>query len=244
MAQRASKRDVKLVQRCQCLGPHDHDDPRLHDRDLRNDARDALRVGHRGVGQRALHAQRPVNGQRIDRQPLEGLHQRATRASVEGNALLDLGGQRCVLEQHDVRLGMARAEHRHQLATRAVRAALQLARQRVQLPDRPLEVLLADLVICSGHRRGRIRRRAVLSLRVHRYLRRAGGLDSCLRALMRCSDQVHCSSSLGAAPALPRRVTSRLRCPELPVARAGRGWHAWRTRASPSSAGTSAPAHR
>ena len=44
------------------------------------------------VADRALHAQRPVDGERVDVQALERLHQRGAGAAVEGDALLDLGG--------------------------------------------------------------------------------------------------------------------------------------------------------
>ena len=63
---------------------------RLHDRELLDHARDAGRVGERRVADRALHAQRPVDGERVDPQALERLHQRGARAAVEGDALLDL----------------------------------------------------------------------------------------------------------------------------------------------------------
>jgi hypothetical protein len=58
-----------------------------------------------------------------------------------------------VLEHEDVGLGVAGAEHRHQLAAWAVRALLQLAGQLVELADRALEVLLSDLVVGRRHRR-------------------------------------------------------------------------------------------
>jgi hypothetical protein len=148
--------NLQLVQDAQRLHAHHHDHPGRHDRDLLDHPRHAGRVRQRGVRQRALHAQRPVHRQRIDRQALERLHQRAAGAAVEGDALLDLRGQRRVLEQHDVRLGVPGAEHRHQLSARAVGAGLQLARERAQLADCALQVLLADLVVGGGHGRGQI----------------------------------------------------------------------------------------
>src|ERR1700740_2814591 len=65
---------------------------------------------------------------------------------------------------------MAGAEHRHQLAAGAVRAIAEAAGKSVQLTDRPLQVLLTDLVVGSGHP-PRIGRRAFLSLRLHQDLR-------------------------------------------------------------------------
>ena len=96
---------------------------------------------------------RELNALTRDLQALERLHQRAARAPVEGHALLDLGGAGGVLEQEDVRLRMARPQHGHEVAARAMLARLHLARERVQLADRALEVLLADLVV--GRRHGR-----------------------------------------------------------------------------------------
>ena len=84
-------------------------------------------------------------------EPLEALHQRVAGAPVEGDALLDLGRGRRELEQHHVGLRMARAEHRHQVAARAVRALLEAVGELVELADRPLEVLLLDLVVGGRH---------------------------------------------------------------------------------------------
>ena len=61
-----------------------------------------------------------------------------------------------MLEQHDVGLRVSGAEHRHEVAARAVRARLQLAGERVQLADGALEVLLPDLIVGNGHRLGGI----------------------------------------------------------------------------------------
>jgi len=57
-----------------------------------------------------------------------------------------------VLEQEDVGLRMARAEHRLQPAARAQLAGLELAGEVVQLPDRALQILLLDLVVGGRHR--------------------------------------------------------------------------------------------
>ena len=78
-----------------------------------------------------------------------------------------------MLDQEDVGLRMAGAQHRHQVAARAVSALLQLAREGVQLSDRPLEVLLADLVVGDGHAWGNIGRAPRMSLLVHQDLRAA-----------------------------------------------------------------------
>src|SRR5205807_1879992 len=93
-------------------------------------------------------------------------------AAVERDALLDLRGARRVLDQEDVRLGMARSQDGHQLSPRAVATRLDLARERVELADRALQVLLADLVVGRGHPRPMIWPRVGLSLRVHQDLRR------------------------------------------------------------------------
>src|SRR3712207_7137790 len=49
------------------------------------------------------------------------------------------------LSLHDALPILTRAEYRHQVAARAVLALLDLPREEVHLPDRPLEVLLAYL---------------------------------------------------------------------------------------------------
>jgi hypothetical protein len=92
-----------------------------------------------------------VYGQRVDVETLEALHQRAAGASVERHALLDLRGHRRVLQEKDVSLRVARAEHGHEVSARAMPALLDLPRQLVQLADRPLEVLLAYLVVGCPH---------------------------------------------------------------------------------------------
>jgi hypothetical protein len=149
---RASQRDLHLAERGQRVGAHHDDDLGRHDRDLLDHARHAREVRERGVAERALHAQRPVHRQRVDLKALERLHQCAAGTAVEGDALLDLRRLGGVLEQHHVRLRMAGAQHRHQVAAGAVRAGLQLARERVQLADGALQILLADLVVGHRHR--------------------------------------------------------------------------------------------
>src|SRR5581483_1377347 len=67
-------------------------------------------------------------------------------------------------------LRVARAQHRHQLAPRTVRAVAQPAGESVELADRALKVLLSDLVVgCRHHTR--IGRTRCLSLRLHQDLR-------------------------------------------------------------------------
>src|SRR5215207_1231016 len=161
--ERAAHRNVELVERLERPLPHDDHAARLHDRELLDHPLDALAGGEGRVRHRALHAQRPVDRQRVDTEPLEALHQRVAGAPVEGHPLLDLRGGGGELEQHHVGLRMTGAEHRHQVAARAVRALLETVRELVELADRALEVLLLDLVVCRRHRRsGRAPRAAVL----------------------------------------------------------------------------------
>ena len=122
-----------------------------HHGELVEHARAALRRRLVGVVHRALHEHGAVDGERIDAQPLEALHQRSARAAVEGHALLDLRRPGRELEHHHVGLRVTRAQHRHEVAARAVLAALDLARELVQLADGALEVLLADLVVGGRH---------------------------------------------------------------------------------------------
>ena len=170
---RLGERQLELVERVERVLAHHDDDARLDDRDLLGHARDARRVGERAVADGALHAERPVDGERVDVQAPERLAQRGAGAAVEGDALLDLRGLRRVLEQEHVGLRVAGAEHRHQAAARAVAAGLQVARQRVDLADRALEVLLADVVIGRGHGCPGIRRSRSVSLALHQPLRAA-----------------------------------------------------------------------
>ncbi len=169
----AGQREVEVLEREERVVAHRHDDLRGDDRDLLGDPREARRVGERGVGDRALHEQRAVDRERVDLEAPQRLHQRAAGAPVEGDALLDLGGPRRVLEQHDVGLRMARSEHRHQRAARAVLAPLDVACEEVELADRALEVLLTDLVVGRGHRPDQLPRAGGESLRVHQDLRMA-----------------------------------------------------------------------
>ena len=60
------ERDVEVVEHGERVLAHHDDDLRLDDRELLDDARDARRVGQRRVADRALHAQRPVDGERVD----------------------------------------------------------------------------------------------------------------------------------------------------------------------------------
>ena len=98
----------------------------------------------------ASEAERSEDHDRVDREPLEALHQSVPRATVEGHPLLDLGGRGSSLQHEYVGLGMARALDRHDVAARAVLAGGQLPAKIIQLPDRALEVLLADLVVGDG----------------------------------------------------------------------------------------------
>ena len=144
------------------------------------DAREADRVGQRAVADRALHAERAVDGERVDAEAAERLAQRGAGAAVERDALLDLGDLRRVLQQQHVGLRVAGAEHGHQAAARAVAAGLDVARQRVHLADGALEVLLADLVVGGGHGCTGIRRSRRVSLAVHQALRVARRTRRCL----------------------------------------------------------------
>src|SRR3982074_1252559 len=77
-------------------------------------------------------------------------------------------------------------EDRHEVAARAVLAGLHLARECVQLADRPLEVFLANLVVGGGHVRA-FRFRRPPSLPVHQEVRRAGRRERRVaRAARRC----------------------------------------------------------
>ena len=129
---------------------HHHEDPRLHDHQLVEHASGA---GLGGVDRidRALHADRAVDRERVDAKTLERLLQGHAGASVESDALLDLGGLCGMLDQEDVGLRVAAAEHRHQVAARALVAVVNLVRERVELADRPVEIFLADLVVCAWH---------------------------------------------------------------------------------------------
>src|SRR6185503_21014591 len=86
-------------------------------------------------------------------------------------ALLDLRRDGRVLEKKDVGLRVAGAEDRHEVAARAVAAGLDLPGERVDLPDRALEVLLADLVVGRGHGSGKLRRLHGAAFPVHQALR-------------------------------------------------------------------------
>ena len=94
------------------------------------------------VAVRELDAVRSVHGHRVDVEPLEGFEDRLPRPPVERDSLLHLRRLRPVLEQHDVREGMARAGDRHAAAA----GGGDLVGEVVDLDDRLLEVLLVDLV--------------------------------------------------------------------------------------------------
>src|SRR6476646_19879 len=144
---RAGEGDAEPVEDAQRRLAHHHDDLRLHDRQLLDQARHALAGGEVGLRDRAFDAEGAVDDERVDPEAFEAFHQRVAGAAVEGDPLLDLRGHRRVLEHEDVGLRVARAEHRHQLAPRAVPALLDLAAHLVELTDRPLQVLLTYLVV-------------------------------------------------------------------------------------------------
>ena len=95
-----------------------------------------------------LEAVRPVDGERVDVQPLQRLDDRLPGAAVEGDALLRLRRLRPVLEQEDVRERVARADDREGGVAGGMR---DLVAELVDLGDRLLEVPLVDLV--GRHRR-------------------------------------------------------------------------------------------
>ena len=88
------ERHLDVVQALERGLAHDDDAAGLDDRDLADEAGDAGRRGERRVRERALDAERPVDDERIDVEPLQRLHHRGSRATVEGDALLDLGDAR------------------------------------------------------------------------------------------------------------------------------------------------------
>ena len=115
-------------------------------------ARDARGLRQRRVGDRALHAQRPVDGQRVDVQPLERLHQRGAGAAVERDALLDLRRARgAYLSRKTSACGWPEPSTGIRLPRGQCWQACRSRVKRVELADRALEVLLADLVVGGGH---------------------------------------------------------------------------------------------
>src|SRR6476646_6257432 len=149
---RAGEGDAEAVEDAEGGFAHDDDDLRLHDRQLLDQAADALAGGEVGLGDRAFDAEGAVDAERVDAEAFEAFHQRVAGAAVEGDPLLDLRGQRRVLEREDVGLRVAGAENRHQFAARTVRALLDFAAHLVELADRPLQVLLTYLVVDAAHR--------------------------------------------------------------------------------------------
>ena len=127
---RAGERQRELVERRERVVAHDHDDLGLHDRDLLDQARDALGRGERGVGDRALHAQRPVDGERVDVEPPQRLHQRGAGAAVERDALLDLRGAGAYLSRNTSACGWPEPSTGIRLPRGQRVAALQVAGER------------------------------------------------------------------------------------------------------------------
>src|SRR5918995_1288826 len=147
----APERHAQVVQLLERLVAHYHHDPGLHDGQLLTHARAAgwrrvVRVVHG-----TLHEHGAVHRERVDAEALEALHERAARTTVERNTLLDLRGHRGELEEHDVRLRVPGSEHGHEVAAWAMLTALDLPGEQIQLTDRSLEVLLANLVVSCRH---------------------------------------------------------------------------------------------
>jgi hypothetical protein len=115
--------------------PHDDDELGLDDVDLACEPLPRLLL----VRARELEAVRPVDRHRVDLEAAAATSARLPGAAEEGDALVLLRRLRPVLEQEEVGLRMAGAEHR-----RAVRACLMgdLAAEIVDLGDRLLEVAL------------------------------------------------------------------------------------------------------
>ena len=154
----AGERQRELVERVERLGAHDHDDLGLDDRDLLDQPREALGRRQRGVGHRALHAQRAVDGQRVDVEPPQRLHQRRCRrgrrrrrpprSPTGAGAYLSRKTSACGWPEPSTGIRLPRGQ---------LLAALQVAGELVELADRSLEVLLADLVVGGGHPAERVR---------------------------------------------------------------------------------------
>jgi hypothetical protein len=115
--------------------PHDHDELRLNNVDLARQPLSSLLL----VGPGELEAVCPVDRHRVDLEALQRLQHRLTGAPEEGDAFMLLRGLGPVLQEEEVGLRMAGAEHR-----RPVRACLlgDLAAEIVDLGDRLLEVAL------------------------------------------------------------------------------------------------------
>ena len=99
-----------------------------------------------GVLGAELEAVRPIDGERVDVEPLQRLQQRLPRAAEEGDALLDLRRLRRPFEQEDVRQRMPGSDDRD---VELVAVARKLVAERVDLGDRLLQVTVVDLV--GGH---------------------------------------------------------------------------------------------
>src|SRR5436189_6005872 len=84
------------------------------------------------------------------------------------------------------------------VASREVRAGLQVAGQRVELTDRPLEVFLADLVVGLGHWSPNLGHRAWLPSLLHQPLRVARRTRRARRALRAAGGVALVSRNLSA----------------------------------------------
>jgi hypothetical protein len=100
-----------------------------------------------------LETVRPIDGERIDVEPLQRLEDRLPRAPVERDALLHFSRLRTVLQQHDVPERVPGAKDGHASA----RGGADLMRERVDLDDRLVAVLLVDLVGRHGTHGGRLK---------------------------------------------------------------------------------------
>ena len=140
---RASGNSHRVEELARRLAHHD-DELRLDDVQLARE--EGARLVLVAVGE--LEAVRPVDGERVDAQPLQRLEERVAGASVERDSLLQLRRPRRVLEEEDVGERMARAEHRHARAGAGLR---ELIPESVDLGDRLLQVLLEDFVSRHSH---------------------------------------------------------------------------------------------
>ena len=134
-----AQREVELVEEAQRVVAHRDDQLRLHDVQLAREHRARLLRLLSGE----LEAVRPVDGERVDVQPLERLDDRLAGAAVERDALLRLRRLRPVLQQEDVRQRVPGADHGEAGLAGGMR---DLVAELVDLGDRLLEVPLEDLV--------------------------------------------------------------------------------------------------
>jgi hypothetical protein len=146
----ARQRELHRVQEGDRLLAHDYDELRLHDVQLAPEPATRLLLV---VGVPELEAVRPVDRQRVDVEPLQRLEDRLAGASKERHALLRLGLERPVLEQHDVRERVARSEDGD---AELARCMADLVTELVDLGDGLLQVLLVDLVGGHGGHGGRV----------------------------------------------------------------------------------------